>query len=90
MQQSTIGNDAPVVFISTRTDEHFAVDQRGSLVRIAGKPRAIGRGRKLAMKRIRATAATMGDDLLAGNRFVPTGGDWIEPEMPVETIVRFG
>lgn len=82
-------DDAPIVFVSIRADEHFAVDGRGSLVRISGKPNNIGTGRKLAMKRIRATAATLGNELLADNRFVPTGGAWIEPETPIETIVRF-
>ena len=42
------------------------------------------------MKRIKATAATLGDELLSDNQFVPTGGAWVEPETPVETIVRFG
>lgn len=83
-------DDAAVVFVSTRADEMFAVDRRGALVRISGKPKNIGIGRKLAMKRIRATAATMSNELLANNRFVPTGGAWVEPETPVETIVRFG
>lgn len=83
-------DDAPIVFVSTRAHEHFATDHRGSLVRINGRPKNIGTGRKLAMKRIRATAATMGDELLANNRFVPFGSDWIEQETPVETIVRFG
>ncbi|WP_375399036.1 hypothetical protein [uncultured Sphingomonas sp.] len=78
------------MFVSTRADEHFVIDGRGSFVRMPGKPKAIGAGRKLAMKRIRATAATLGGQLLADNRFVPTGGTWIEPETPVETIVRFG
>lgn len=83
-------DDAPIVFVSTRADEVFAVDRRGALVRVPGKPKAIGTGRKLAMKRIRATAATMGEGLLENNRFVATGADWIEPETPVETVVRFG
>ena len=83
-------DDAPIVFVSTRADEMFAVDRRGSLARIPGKPMNIGKGRQLAMKRIRATAATMGDELLKSNRFVATGAEWVEPESPVETIVRFG
>ena len=82
-------DDAPIVFVSTRKDEIFAVDQRGSLLRIAGKPKNIGTGRKRAMKRIRSTAATMGSDLLESNRFVPPGAKWIEPEAAVEAIVRF-
>lgn len=83
-------DDAPIIFVSTRTDEHFAIDDRGSLVRVPGKPKAIGTGRKLAMKRIHATAATLGDELLADNQFVPFGADWVEPEPRLETIVRFG
>lgn len=83
-------DDAPIVFVSNRAAEHFAIDHRGTLTRIPGKPKNIGTGRKLAMKRIRATAATMSDELLADNRFVPFGSNWIEPETPVDTIVRFG
>ena len=83
-------DDTAVIFVSTRADEHFAIDRRGSLVRIPGKPKAIGKGRALAMKRIRATAAIMGDEMLDGNRFVPFGSEWIEPETPLETVVRFG
>lgn len=82
-------DDAPIVFLSIRADEFFAVDCRGSLVRVPGKPKVIGAGRKLAVTRIRATAATLGDELLENNRFVPTGAKWIEPEVTVETIVRF-
>lgn len=81
--------NAPIVFVSTRADEVFAVDRRGSLIRVSGKPKRIGAGRKLAMKRIKSTAAAMGDELLQDNRCVPTGADWVEPEAPVETIVRF-
>lgn len=83
-------DDAPIIFVSTRADEHFAIDGRGTLVRIPGKPKAIGTGRKLAMKRIRATAATLGNELLADNQVVPFGSDWVEPETRLETIVRFG
>lgn len=50
-------DDAPIVFVSTRADEFFAVDRRGSLARILGKPKNIGKGRQLAMKRIHATGA---------------------------------
>ena len=83
-------DDAPIVFVSTRADEIFAVDRRGSLVRVPGKPKNIGKGRQLAMKRITATAATMGDHLLDGNRFVPFGSERIEPDASVDTVVRFG
>lgn len=84
-------DQAPVVLVGTRADEHFAIDGRGSLVRVAGKPKSLGAGRRLAMKRIKAAAKGMGDELLAGNRHVPWGATQIEPEAPVaETIVRFG
>lgn len=81
--------DAPIVFVGTRADEMFAVDRRGSLARTPGKPKDIRKGRQLAMKRIRATAAEMGDELLENNRFVPPGGEWIEPKTSLETLVRF-
>lgn len=42
------------------------------------------------MKRIKARAAAMDNSLLANNRFVPTGQDWIEPDRAqIETVVRF-
>lgn len=80
---------APIILVSTRANEFFAVDRRGSLVRVEGKPSRIGKGRVLAMKRIKAAAAAMGDEMLANNRFVPPGADWIEPEAQMETIVQF-
>lgn len=83
------GQDVPVQLISTRADEVFVVDQRGSLVRLQGKPKDLGKGRRLAMKRIKATAAARSDDLLKNNRFVAPGADWIEPEADITTIVRF-
>lgn len=82
---------APVILVSTRADEYFAIDRRGSLVRVPGKPKSLGAGRRLAMKRIKAAANEMGDQLLASNRHVPWGATEIEPEAtPAETIVRFG
>lgn len=83
-------DDAPIILVSTKADEFFMIDKRGSLLRVEGKPKGIGKGRKLAMKRIKAAAAEMSDKPLTGNRFVPTGGDWIAPAAPVETVVRFG
>lgn len=80
---------APLRFLSLCEDEHFMIDRRGSLTRIAGRPSNIAAGRRIAMQRVRATAAAMGDRLLDGNRFVPRGADWIEPAVPLETIVRF-
>lgn len=83
-------DDAPVVLVSIRSDETFAIDQRGSLIRMSGKPKKLAVGRKLAMKRIKSMAAMLDDELLANNRFVAPGADWIAPEAPVETIVKFG
>lgn len=83
-------DDSPLVLVSIRGDETFAIDQRGSLVRLRGKPKKLAAGRKLAMKRIKSTAAMLDDELLATNRFVAPGADWIAPEAPVETIVKFG
>ena len=83
-------DQAPLILVSTRADEFFAIDRRGSLVRVPGKPKSIGTGRKLAMKRIKATAAEMGEELLENNRFVPPGADWVEPEADAGIIVRFG
>lgn len=82
--------EAPLLLVSTRRNEHFAIGERGLLERHEGKPADLGKGRKLAVKRIRATAATMGDTLCAGNMWVPPGGDWVEPAtVPTETVVRF-
>lgn len=83
-------DEDPIVFVSTRGDDIFAVDRRGSLIRVAGRPKAMAKGRKLAMKRIKAAAAEMGDRLLENNRIVPFGAPSIEPEAPSETMVRFG
>lgn len=80
---------APIVFVNTRADELFAVDRRGSLLRLAGKPKNIGRGKKLAMKRIKAAAAAMGERMLENNRHVPFGGDWIAPEPASDVFVKF-
>ncbi len=82
-------DDAPLILVSTRSDEFFAIDQRGSLVRVTGKPTDIGKGRKLAMKRIKATAANLGSELHESNRLVKPGAS-IEPEAPTDIIVRFG
>lgn len=83
-------DDAAVVFVDVRNDETFAIDRRGSLIRLPGKPTNIAKGRALALKRIKATAATLGDTLLDGNRAVRWGAETIEPQAPAETIVRFG
>lgn len=80
---------APIVFLSTRAEETYAVDARGSLTRIYGKPAKIPAGRKLAMKRIKTAAAAKGDELLANNAFLKPGQPWVEPVANVDTIVRF-
>lgn len=84
-------DDAPIVLVSTRSDEFFAIDTRGSLVRVAGKPKGLAEGRKRAMRRIKAAVASMRSDLLPGNRRMEWGAGSIEPDTtPVETVVRFG
>lgn len=80
---------APVILLSTRKAEFFVIDDRGSLQRVQGKPANIGTGRKLAMKRIKARAATLRSELHANNRHIGPGADWIEPEADVATLVRF-
>ena len=81
--------DEPLAFVSTRGDEFFIVDRRGTLIRLPSRARSIARGRQLAMRRIVATAAEMGGKLLANNFFVPTGATCGEPEVPTETVGRF-
>ena len=81
---------SPVVLVSTCGDEHFAIDARGTLVRVPGKPKSLGAGRRLAMKRIKAAARSKGDELLATNRPVRWGAEAIEPDVQTECVVRFG
>lgn len=81
---------APIMLVKVQGDEHFYIDRRGSLTRQPGRPKALGAGRRLAVKRIKAAAAEMGDDLLAGNRHVPWGATEIQPDAVfAEAIVRF-
>ena len=80
---------APLVFLSKRAEETYAIDARGSLTRIFGRPAKIASGRKLAMKRIKTAAAAKGDELLANNTFLKPGETWVEPVANVDTIVRF-
>lgn len=83
---------SPIVLVSTRRDEHIAVGARGLLEQRVGKPaKALGKGKRLAMQRIRRAAATMGDELAANNIHLPRGSEWQEPPRSSgETIVRFG
>ena len=80
---------ATVILVSTTTDEHFAIDTRGSLIRMAGRPKTIRKGRALAMSRIKALAATRSGDLLPDNQFVAPGAAVTCPQPSNETIVRF-
>ena len=80
----------PVILVSTHADERFAIGRRGLLERSPAKPKKLGAGRKLAMKRIRAAAAQMGDELAANNVWLPHGAAWAEPDALTETIVSFG
>lgn len=49
----------PVMLINTRAHEHFAVDRRGSLARIPGKPTDLVSGKKRAVKMIREAASRL-------------------------------
>lgn len=82
-------DEAPLLFVSTCSDEFFAIDRRGSLARMPGKPKDIAKGRRLAMNRIMVTAQTLGVETLMANRFVKPG-EPIESEAPTGTMVRFG
>lgn len=83
---------APLVIVPVRGDEHIIVGGRGLLERREGRPaKALGKGKKLAAARVRLAAATMRDELLESNVFVPRGGTWREPVAGTcDTIVRFG
>ncbi|HCB74783.1 MAG TPA: hypothetical protein DEP91_01180 [Sphingomonas bacterium] len=80
----------PVILVDTRLNQHFAINQRGTLVRHCGRPKAVATGHRRAMKRIEAAARAMGDEALANNRRVDWNATEIEPDiMPTDTIVRF-
>lgn len=84
-------DDAPVMLVSTRSDDAYCIDRRGTLARLSGKPKDLARGRKLAAKRIKAAMAEMRDELLADNRQIPWGSEAIPQAAPAtETVVRFG
>lgn len=80
---------ARLILVSTSTDEHFAIDARGSLIRVTGRPKDIRKGRALAMSRIKAVAATRRSDLLPDNQVVAPGAAVTRPQPLNETIVRF-
>jgi hypothetical protein len=82
---------APLAIVSILRDVHMVIGERGLLERRVGRPaKTLGAGRKLAMKRVRAAAAAMDDELLANNMLVPRGAPWIDPAPTQdETIVRF-
>jgi len=81
----------PILLVSIRHDQHVVVGSRGLLERRSGTPaNALGRGRKLAMQRIRRAAATMGDHLAANNVLLAPGEAWREPPTASgDTVVRF-
>jgi len=81
--------DAPITLVSIRSNEHFAVDRRGSLVRLEGKPANLAAGKKLAMSRIRVAAAAMGDAQMAGCHTIKAGAHPIAQEQRDGPIVCF-
>ncbi|CAM3276421.1 hypothetical protein SPAN111604_14375 [Sphingomonas antarctica] len=86
----SVDANQPIVLVNERGDEFFMADRRGSLVRLPGTPTCLQQGRRRAMKRIRVTAARLGNELLTTNRRVTRGAEWIEPEAPILPITRFG
>lgn len=82
---------APIVLVSTRRDKNIAVGPRGLLERRSGKPKALGKGKARAMRRIRRAAAAMSDQLADAHVFLNRGEAWREPPASShDTIVRFG
>ena len=82
-------DDAPVVLVSIGAKEHFAIDSRGSLIRVQGKPANVAAGKRLAMKRIRVAAAAMGDAQMAGCQIIRPGAAPIAPVPQQAPIVCF-
>lgn len=67
--------DARITLVNIRANEHFAIDRRGSLMRLEGKPANVAAGKKLAMARIRVAAAAMGDAQMAACQVILAGAD---------------
>ena len=82
--------EAPLIVVSPRTDEHFAVDARGSLQRVAGRPKGLAKGRALAMRRVRTLAAGYDHVALPDSVFMSAADPWVEPaRQPRDTLIRF-
>lgn len=81
----------PVILVDPRLDQHFSINERGTLVRYFGRPKAVATGHRRAMKRIESAANTMGDKVLTTNRRINWDAIGIEPDsIPTDTIVRVG
>ena len=83
------GEDDPVILVRRRDHEFFTLDRRGSLARLQGRTAKIVRGRRLALRRIDGAARINGDMAPPDDWHRRTEHDWIEPEVPTETLVRF-
>lgn len=82
-------DDDPVILVDARADQHFVIDERGSLVRRFGRPKALTQGHRRAMKRLKRVMRTKGDVVLPNNRWVPWGATVIDPDTtPTNIIVR--
>lgn len=82
-------DEDPIILVDPHADQHFLIDERGSLVRRLGRPKAISAGHRRAMSRIKRTARTMADEVLANNRCVEWNSTEIEPDVvQTDTIVR--
>lgn len=91
LQLYAADHNAPLVLVDLQRREHYARGGRNQLIRHDGLPAGgIERGRKLAMARIRRTAAIMPDELAANSTLVPRGANAAEhlPPVTAETVVR--
>ena len=82
-----VDDAAPLTLVSLRADEQFVIGARGLLERVAGKPKALGQGRKRAMRRIRSLVATLGDELALTTQQISCGDRWVGPEGAI--AIRF-
>lgn len=90
LQLYAADQNAPLILVDVARGERYVRAGRNQLIRMEGVPANLARGRKLAMARVRRTAAIMPQELSAGHFFVPPGDDVLRhrPDATGETVVR--
>lgn len=90
LQLYAADQESPLILVDAARGEHYARGGRNQLIRMEGVPANLDRGRKLAMARIRRTAAIMPEQLSDGSFLMPPGEDVLahSPEPSAETVVR--